>query len=237
MYKNPFIEAPQAGVYYVTGEPETIKADCKDGVFLSLGQKPKIKDGNKTVPNPEAKSEMLWQVVKYVNFPQPAVLFPKEGGERKLQQWVQVFYIDTDGLLCATLLKGESRDNFLKAVRDCEARKKKSFVFFQFKAVMSERNSAKHGSDYFAVSFEVSELDPETFERNRLFAETSFDDIYDGRTVREFYAQNSANAATQPLTSDMAAKLMFALGYIPSEKIAALASGSDTVMLLPETTA
>lgn len=233
-YRNPFIEPVQTdGIYYVVGEPETVKADCKEGVFLSLGQKAKVKEGKNSVPNPEAKTEMTWQVVKHVNIQQPAVLFPREGVDRKAHQWVQVFYIDSDGLLCATLLKGESRDNFLKAVRNCETRKKKSYVSFLFTASMSSRESAKYSSEYYAVEFTTTELQEDAYQRIYEFAEVSYDDIYDVRTVREFYNQNSTLAASQPLSADMAAKLAFALGYIPESKVQQLAS-TETVLLIPE---
>lgn len=214
-YQNPYTTPREKrdSVWYMRGEPLTVKADCKNGVFLPLGEEAFLPDGT---PNPAASPVLSMSPVKYGSFP-AGVMFPSEAAEAKKHDWTQVFFLDDRGVLCATLLKNESRDNFLNRVRDLEISGggMTRFVDFKFVARMHRRKSARHKSDYFAADFEAVPLTDAEKTRNAAFAETEHPYVYDLRTVNEYIARNlNVPDAQMPVAR---AEVLFALGFIPAE--------------------
>jgi hypothetical protein len=204
VYQNPFEVEKIKGkrIYYSHAQPDSVKADCKDGRFIPLGSKDK-----KTCP---ASIEM--QVLKFADIPN-AVLFPF-GEKREAHLWTQVFYVNEKGLLCSTLLKNESRDNFFRAIRECEIQSEgeKNFTDFTFTAVMSERTS-KINVDYFAVTFESKPIEAEDLERNQAFAKEMHEDIFDRRVVVEYVKQNLPQIEAKDLNACFA-DILFGFGFI-----------------------
>lgn len=206
-YSNPF-DAPkevQKRVFFTQlTAPDVVKSDCKSGKFIPIGANPADK---KTAP-----SQIEMQVVKFADIPN-AVLFPHES-KHEAFMWTQVFFVDVRGILCSTLLKNESRDNFLKTVRDCEVDSSgaKNYTDFVFVAAMDERVN-KRKEDYFAIVFAPSEISPEDFARNKDFSTKYHESVFCSRTIAEYIKQNMSNVALEKI-DEVAAKLLFGFGFI-----------------------
>lgn len=228
-YSNPFKadKKPQKRIFTsdVT-QPDVIKSDCKVGKFVEIG-------GDKK----SSPDQIEMQVVKFANIPN-AVLFPHGEGEnvkREHFDWTEVFFINVRGILCSTLLKNESRDNFLRAVRDCEVNSEgaKNFSNFVFVAAMASRVN-KRKEDYHAVEFGVSEISPEDLKRNKAFAAEFHEGIFSARTMREFITQNLPQIAKEN-QAKVAADLLFGFGFVGKETHEALLKNAGVQLAVDET--
>jgi hypothetical protein len=71
------------------------------------------------------------------------------------QKWLNVIFVDPDGIVSSILFKTESMDNFLEVHRQALA----ATDILLGKAItarMSKRTSRKNGESYFAVEFEMT---------------------------------------------------------------------------------
>ena len=233
-YQNPYTASREKRneVYYEPGSPISIKADCKEGLFLPLGEDATIPDGKAFKPNPLAQKSVKMQVVKYGHLPN-AILFPPVNETPKRATYTQVFFVDSRGVLSSMLLKGESRDNFLKQIREIEINGagETRFVDFEFTASMEARKSEKFKSTYYAIEFSAQPLSKDVFERNQGFASVNYDDVFDSRVIQEYVVRNVPNyeAYEMPL---VCAELLHAFGFIPESKVAQLTGASSSSVSL-----
>jgi hypothetical protein len=200
----------------VSGDPNIVKADCKSGLFLPIGEKPTVRNANgKPEANPAGRDGISMQLLKFGHWPN-ALLFPVSEAERKTNNWVEALYVDERGMVCATLFKGESRDRFLRAVMTLEAEGEglKNYTDYVLHCTMSPRTSAKFASDYYAVEFSAAPIAPEDFERNREFAAERFDEVFSARTALEFVAQNIPQVTGTRERAVAALEILFANGFI-----------------------
>lgn len=215
---NPFT-APRERrrrVFYTLGDPFIVKADCKSGLFLPIGEKPTVRNGQqKPEANPAGRDKITMQVLKFGHWPN-AVLFPVSEAERKANNWVEVLYVDERGIVCSTLLKGESRDRFLRAVIDVEAEGEglKNLTDHVLTCRMSPRTSTKFSSDYYAVEFSAAPIAPEDFERNKEFAAERYEEVFSARTALEFVAQNIPHVTDAKERAAAALDMLLANGFI-----------------------
>lgn len=224
-YENPFLaeKKKEKKIYYTVGQPDTIKSDCKVGKFVPLG------GDKKTAP-----SEINMQVLKYADIPN-AVLFPSDSStERKTFTWTQVFFVNDKGVLCSTLLKNESRDNFLKAARNCQidSEGEKDFTDFIFTAKFGERINARK-EEYFAVSFETKAIDAPTFNRNKAWSVDNHESVFDNRVIVEYVKQNLPEFDASQLP-EAVAELLFGFGFISESYMQKLLNLSNVTMLEPQ---
>lgn len=191
---NPFNQERERvrRVFYMTGEPNIIKADCKAGMFLPVGEKATIRNGKeKPIANPAGREEIKMQVIKFGHWAN-AVLFPAEGADRKAHTWTEVLYVDEKGMVCSMLLKNESRDRFLRMVVNIEAEGEglKNYTDFVITAAMAPRTSTKFNSDYYAVEFAAEPIEAADLERNIEFGMDRYEEVFSARTAMEFVQQN-----------------------------------------------
>lgn len=215
-YSNPFTveKTEQKRVFFTQlYAPDVVKSDCKSGKFITLG------GDKKTSPE-----QIEMQVLKYADLPN-AILFPHGEGETLKKEpfmWTQIFFVDVRGVLCSTLLKNESRDNFLKAIRDCEVNSKgaKNYTDFVFVAAMADRKN-KRKEDYFAIEFAPSEIAPEDYERNVEFSKLHHESIFCSRTMQEFVKWQLPDTKPENVPSTVA-KLLYGFGFIGEDKFTEL---------------
>lgn len=238
---NPFAQERERvrKVFYITGEPNIVKADCKAGLFLPVGEKATIRNGkDKPIANPAGKDELKMQVIKFGHWAN-AVLFPTEGADRKAHTWTEVLFVDGKGMVCSVLLKNESRDRFLRLIMNIEAEGEglKNYTDFVITAAMAPRTSAKFNSDYYAVEFSAEPITAEDLERNIEFGMDRYEEVFSARTAMEFVAQNI------PAITDQADRAAAALDFLKEnrfvsgnayEKQKALLSGEASTAKLIE---
>lgn len=224
-YENPFEmdRTEKDVVFFTEGNIRTMKFNCSDGEFLKLGKK-----------KGEGITEMKIQVIKHMALPPGKMYQTKEPTD-----WHIIFYVDEDGILCESLLKGESRDNFLETVGELYAKSNgtKNFTDYTLIARMNDRHSAEHKSDYYAVTFEPVEIDAASLERNKNFAADHYQDVYSNRVVLEFLEQNSSNFNTMKANGtlhEVVAEMNYRLGMYPEEKknhLLSMSGGGDAAIL------
>lgn len=234
---NPFTAARERRrrVLYITGDPNVIKADCKAGLFLPIGEKPLVREGGKSIPNPTGSETITMQVIKWGHWVN-AVLFPAAGSEteRKAQNWVEVLYVGADGMVCSTLFKGESRDRFLRTMQQIEAKGEglKNHTDYVLTCKMAPRTSTKFNSDYYAVEFTYEPISPEDFERNKEFASTRFEEVFAARTALEFVTQNIPHITDGKQRAVAALEMLLANQFITADtlgkQLATLGVGTET---------
>lgn len=233
---NPFTATrePRKQIFYIPGQPFVTKADCKAGLFLPIGEKPIV---NKA-PNPAGSDTIRVQVIKHGDWLK-AVLFPMPGGEApKRQDWTEVIFSTEKGLLCSMLLKGESRDRFLRLLIEIEAEGEgmKNYTDYTIVGRMVDRTSKTFSSDYFAIEWSKEPIAPADFERNKQFAVAHYESLFVSRTALE-YVDNNVPGITDPTQRLVAAvKFAFAFGFISkevSEREQNLLLGLDHAEALP----
>lgn len=233
---NPFSQERERvrRVFYITGEPNIIKADCKAGLFLPVGEKATIRNGKeKPIANPAGKKEEIkMQVIKFGHWAN-AVLFPAEGADRKAHTWTEVLFVDAKGMVCSVLLKNESRDRFLRLIMNIEAEGEglKNYTDFVITATMGPRVNTKIGADYYAVEFSAEPITAEDLERNIEFAMDRYEETFSARTAMEFVAQNI------PAITDQADRAAAALDFLKENRFVSGAAYEKQKALLSGETA
>jgi hypothetical protein len=223
VYSNPY-EAEKVAkrkIYYIEGQPDTIKSDCKEGRFVPIG-------------NPDKEicpTEIEMQVLKYANI-QNAVMFEFDEATVAAHNWTQVFYTDKSGVIFSTLLKNESRDNFLKALRSCEVETEGALNYsdFTFIAKMEKRLSDKKVK-YFAVTFDKKPIDSDDHKRNAEFCKEKHEEICDLRTIKEYIDKNMSLVPHDQINKAIA-DVMFGFGLISEARHKKLISSIQKTQLL-----
>ena len=157
-----------------TGSARQYRADCQLGQF---------KIGASKVVSGTLKLELMAaRVLEGAFFGYPP------------QKWLNVIFVDADGIVATVLFKKESMDNFLELHRQAIAQGD-LLLGKAIQARMSKRASRENGESYYAVEFELAGDGTYGNAIARFRQETAIEGIYRALSQPERHADAEANAA------------------------------------------
>lgn len=124
---DPFYVPSKDEILYIKGLPREYRSICSNNGGFKIGEKGRLE--------PELKMQVLF----FEDYPQ-TIFFEKTYQKNPIQDWVFVYFVDSENQLSTMFLKGRSRDNFIEVLRNV-AGKGKSLASQTITAYMNDKTS------------------------------------------------------------------------------------------------
>jgi hypothetical protein len=150
---DPFSTPSKDDIFYISGLPREWRSICSNNGGFKIGEKGRL------------ETELKMQVLFFEDYPQ-TIFFEKTYQKNPIQDWVFIYFVDSENQLSTMFLKGRSRDNFIELLRTI-AGKGKSIGSQVVTAYMNDKtseveiNGQKQNVTYNIVYFKTEDNTPE----------------------------------------------------------------------------